>query len=284
MSTNPKKRSKAISVGRTSRRKTTLADKADRYDLYQRSVQDVESEIDFVDATYTQLRGRKAGVLREDFCATANTACEWVRRRRTNVAYAVDIDPEALAWGMTNNVATLTPAAKKRIHLLEGDVRYAETEPLDLVLAMNFSYWLFMERDEMVEYFAGVLEGLADDGIFFLDAYGGYDAPRTIQETRQCDGFTYEWDQASFNPITSIMDCHIHFGFSDDSRMEKAFSYTWRLWTLPEIREMLHDAGFQTVTIYWQGWDEDGEPDGIFTPAEVAEADAGWISYITAER
>ncbi|MCB1875589.1 MAG: class I SAM-dependent methyltransferase [Chromatiales bacterium] len=271
-------------MGRTTRRKTTEADKADRYRLYQESVQDVESEIDFVDETYTRLNGAKARLLREDFCGTANTACEWVRRRKTNVAYAIDINPEALAWGMTNNVAALTPTTKKRVHLLEGDVRYAETEPLDIVLAMNFSYWLFMEREEMLEYFTGVHGGLGDKGVFFLDAYGGYDAPRTIQETRECDGFTYEWEQAKFNPINSEMDCYIHFGFPDGSRMEKAFTYTWRLWTLPEIREMLYEAGFQRVTIYWQGWDEDGEPDGIFQPAEEAEPDAGWICYISAEK
>ncbi|MEM9374243.1 MAG: class I SAM-dependent methyltransferase, partial [Planctomycetota bacterium] len=38
---------------------------ADRHELYQFSVQNVETEIDFVDAEFERLRGRKAELLRE---------------------------------------------------------------------------------------------------------------------------------------------------------------------------------------------------------------------------
>jgi hypothetical protein len=66
--------------------------------------------------------------------------------------------------------------------------------------------------------------------------------------------------------------------------MRRAFSYNWRLWTLPEIRELLGEAGFSRVIVYWQGTDEEtGEPDGIFKPATVGDADPGWICYLTAE-
>jgi hypothetical protein len=66
--------------------------------------------------------------------------------------------------------------------------------------------------------------------------------------------------------------------------MEKAFRYDWRLWILPEVQDLLQESGFSKVTVYWQGWDEDGEPDGEFKPAERADADAGWICYLTAEK
>ena len=57
------------------------------------------------------------------------------------------------------------------------------------------------------------------------------------------------------------------------------------MWTLPEIRELLAEAGFAKVTVYWQGWDASGEEaDGEFYPATEAEPDAGWICYIVAER
>jgi len=36
--------------------------------------------------------------------------------------------------------------------------------------------------------------------------------------------------------------------------------------------------------VYWQGWGEDGEGDGDFEVATEADADAGWICYITAEK
>ena len=81
------------------------------------------------------------------------------------------------------------------------------------------------------------------------------------------------------------MQCHIHFAFPDRSRLDRAFSYTWRLWTVPEIVELLDAAGFSRTTVYWQGWDsESGEPDGVFQPTEVGQADAGWICYLTAEK
>jgi hypothetical protein len=164
-------------------------------------------------------------------------------------------------------------------------VVYTAPEPADIVLAMNFSYYLFPTRREMIAYFRNVYEGLVDDGIFFLDAYGGYDAPREIEEERECDGFTYIWEQASFNPIDGMMDCYIHFEFPDGSRMDRAFSYRWRLWTLPELREMLAEAGFSDVTVYWEGTDEEAnEGNGIYEPADVGDADPGWVCYIVAQR
>jgi hypothetical protein len=80
------------------------------------------------------------------------------------------------------------------------------------------------------------------------------------------------------------MVCHIHFAFPDGSRLDRAFSYDWRLWTLPELRELLAAAGFSRVTCYWQGWDDRGEPDGVFLPAEEGAADAAWICYLSAQR
>ena len=120
--------------------------------------------------------------------------------------------------------------------------------------------------------------------VIFLDAYGGYEAPMVLEEKRECDGFTYIWEQASFNPIDGMMDCHIHFTFPDGSRMDRAFSYRWRLWTLPELREMLAEAGFRDIVVYWEGTDEDAnEGNGIFEPAEMGDPDPGWICYIVAQ-
>ena len=124
-----------------------------------------------------------------------------------------------------------------------------------------------------------------DDGVFFLDAYGGSDAYKEMRERTKYDDFTYIWDQASFDPITGDMLCKIHFSFPDGSRMKNAFTYEWRLWTLPEIRELLLEAGFKQVTVYWQGDDEDSdEGNGEFEPAEHGEADEAWIVYISAQK
>jgi len=261
------------------------ASQADRHTLYQESVQDTEAEIDFIEDTWRQLRDRPAELLREDFCGTGNTACEWVQRDRQHYAIGIDLDAEVLKWGQINNLEQLDDDQYERIELLQDNVLDAEPELADIVLAMNFSYYLFLERADLLAYFRAVHAGLLDDGLFFLDAYGGYDAPKVLQEERECDGFTYIWDQASFNPIDSLMDCHIHFEFPDKSRMEKAFSYHWRLWTLPEIRELLSMAGFSKVTVYWEGTDEEtGEGDGVYLPSEIGDPDPGWVCYIVAEK
>lgn len=262
----------------------TQAEQADRNFLYQESVQDVESEIDFVEETWGALRRRPAELLREDFCGTANTACEWVRRDDNHYAIGVDVDDKVLRWGELNNISRLDVEQQARISLLNDDVVDADAGLADIVLAMNFSYYLFMDRAELLEYFESVREGLVEDGIFFLDAYGGYEAPKVLEEERDCEGFTYIWDQVSFNPIDSIMHCRIHFTFPDGSKMENAFDYHWRLWTLPEIRELLEEAGFSEVDVYWEGTDEEtGEGNGIYEPAEVGDADAGWVCYIVAQ-
>ncbi|NBP95018.1 MAG: class I SAM-dependent methyltransferase, partial [Gammaproteobacteria bacterium] len=76
-----------------------------------------------------------------------------------------------------------------------------------------------------------------------------------------------------------------HFKFPDRSKIERAFSYHWRLWTLPELRELLKEAGFKRVLVHWEGTDpETDEGNGIFTATEIGEADSAFICYLTAEK
>jgi len=245
----------------------------------------VEAEIDMVDQTYKDLRGRPAAFLREDFCGTGNTSCEWVRRRKTNTAIGFDLDPEVLAWGRRENIAKMSAQRQSRVELVEQDVLTAGDTAADIIVAMNFSYLIFKTRPQLRAYFAAARRGLKDDGILMLDGYGGHDSWRTIQEKTKHDGFTYLWDQRKFNPITFEALCHIHFKFPDGSKMKRAFTYDWRMWTLPEIRETLADAGFAKSTVYWEGTDEEtGEGNDIYTPTEVGDDDPSWIVYIVAEK
>lgn len=134
-------------------------------------------------------------------------------------------------------------------------------------------------------YFKRVRDGLAGDGVFFLDAYGGHDAFKVMKDRHEYKKFTYIWDQAAYRPITGDILCHIHFEFADGSKLKRAFTYDWRLWTLPEIREILEEAGFSASTVYWQETDEEtGEGNGVFTPSEEGEPDPAWIAYIVAEK
>jgi len=261
------------------------ADQADRHILYERAVQCVESEIDMVDETFLKLRGRQARTLREDFCGTANTSCEWVRRRADNLAGGVDLDEEVLGWGKKNNLGSLTDEAMDRIQLLHADVLNVDTPAMDVVLAMNFSYWIFRTREALRGYFSRIRECLVDDGVLFLDFYGGYETMREMEEETDHDDFIYIWDQNRYNPITGDMNCQIHFKFPDGSQMKQAFTYDWRLWTLPEVRELLEEAGFSRVLVHWEGTDEKTqEGDGVFTATQIGEADAAFICYLSAEK
>ncbi len=274
----------AIKIHSGKNRRASMASKADRHVLYEDSVQCVEAEIDFIDETFKTLRNRRARLLREDFCGTANTSCEWVRRRKRNRAIGVDLDQEVQQWGRKHHLAKLGQR-QAHVTLVNENVLDVQTEPVDIVLAMNFSYWIFKQRTQMGRYFQSVYDSLAEDGVFFLDAYGGSDAYKEMRERTKYDDFTYTWDQASFDPISGEMVCKIHFSVPDGSRMKNAFTYDWRLWTLPEIREILLEAGFKRVTVYWQGDDEDSdEGNGEFEPAERGEADEAWIVYISAEK
>ena len=267
----------------------TLASQADRHALYQNSVQDTEAELGFVDEVFIDLNGRRPHILREDFCGTGNTACAWVQRHRRHLAIGLDNDAEVLAWGREHNLSALKPGQRQRVRLLQADVMCPAAQAVDVILAMNFSYYLFKTRAELGTYFRRVRQSLQPDGVFLLDAYGGYEAHSEIEEDRECEdeqigAFTYYWDQHRFNPINHHMNCQIHFGFPDGSRIDRAFNYDWRLWCLPELQELLQEAGFSRVYVYWEGTDEEtNEGDGVYTVQTEGDADAGWICYLVAQ-
>ena len=258
------------------------ADTADRHYLYEESVQGVEHEAEFLADTYKEIRGREATLLREDFCGTANAACEWVKVDESHRAICVDLDADVLAYGRDKHVSALSPDAQQRITLINGDVLTEKTEPADILAAFNFSYFTFKTREQLKQYFSAARAAIKDDGLFFLDIYGGSDAYQEMEEETEYDDFTYVWDQASYDPVTGDYLCYIHFRFDDGSELTRAFTYHWRLWSVPEVRELLAEAGFSSSKVYWEGTDKDGEGDGVFTPVETGEADEAFVSYIVA--
>jgi SAM-dependent methyltransferase len=297
-STPDKQRSKAQKRAQTE----------DRHVLYELAVQGVEAEIDFVDDTFKELRGRRIATLREDFAGTCNTSCEFVGRRKSNFAVGVDYDQPTLDWGKQHHILqTLNDTQQNRIRQVCDDVRNATGIPqlremnapdadrgFDAILAMNFSYFIIQERNELRRYFEHARNTLKDDGILFLDCYGGYESYSECEDPREIEPepesgvkpFTYVWDQHRYNPITGEMECRIHFEFPDKSKMKNAFIYTWRMWTMPEIREILDEAGFKSATVYWEGADEDDptEGNGEYSPTEVGDPDPAWVCYIVAEK
>lgn len=274
-------------MGKSNRNKrptARMADRADRHDLYEAAVQNVAEECTLIDFLFRQIRGRQAKSLREDFCGTASAACEWVRMRKSNCAFGIDIDPDVLSWGREHRVGALKKNGRQRISLVQGDVLEVETPPVDVVVAFNFSYWVLRRRAQLLSYFERVFEALNEDGIFFLDTYGGSDSFTVVKERTEMEGFTYVWHQASYEPVTGRMQTYIHFEFPDGSRIRRAFSYDWRVWTLPEIRDLLEEAGFTNVTTWFEIRDDDGEGLGEWLPDPAGPNDPVWIANITAEK
>lgn len=271
---------------RRKKRPILTAATADKHRLYQDAVQCPQSELDFVERVFRRLRARRPVRLREDFCGTAWTCAQWVQRRPEHLAVGVDLHAPTLAWARRHNLAPLTPDQRRRVTLLRRNVLSPgpRGNGVDAVLAMNFSYWVFHTRPSLVEYFRRVRASLVRDGLFFLDIVGGYEAHKLHTERRRCRGFTYVWEQSKYNSIDHRITCHIHFDFKRGPMMRRAFTYQWRLWSIPEVRDALADAGFASSTAYWEGSTASGAGDGVFRPQKTGEDCASFIAYIVASR
>jgi hypothetical protein len=262
-------------------RARTLAAQASRYELYQQSVQEPEADFRLIERVFRRHYGRPPRSFREDFCGTALIACQWVARHAENRAFAIDLDPAPLAWGRSHNLKSLRPDQAARIKLIEGNVLDVGFAKVDVTAALNFSYFLFQKRAELLLYFQRARATLLPEGLLLLDAYGGADAQRTLRERRRVGNFHYVWDQRVFDPITNRVVNDIDFEFKDGSRIRRAFTYDWRLWSIPEIRELLAEAGFARTEVYWEGTDsQTGKGSDVFTRREHAPDDPAWIAYV----
>jgi len=267
----------------TATRRQLTAATADRHDLYQRSVQATEPELRFLARVFARRNRRPACALREDFCGTALLCADWVKSAPERTAIGVDLDEETLRYARRTHVAPLGRAAE-RVTLLRCNVLDPAPVKVDLTVAFNFSYCVFKTRAEILRYFASARRGLARGGGLVLDVYGGPDAQTELVEKKAGSGFTYVWEQEPLDAVTHCAWRHIHFRFPDGSEMTRAFSYDWRVWTLPEIIDALREVGFVGVDVYWEGADKKGEGSGIFRRVEHAENEQAWIAYVVAWR
>lgn len=262
--------------------------------LYEASVQGVEADLDFATRVFKRKYGRKPYSLREDFCGTANLACQWISRNAKNRAWGVDIDQPTLDFGRGHNIKPLGKRAEN-IQLVQGDVRTARTPQTDLLFALNFSFCLFKSREMLRTYFEHVRTQLHDEGLFIMDIYGGTEAIEAKVEEKEVAGFTapdgmeipdftYYWEQADYNVITHESVNYIHFDVPGLGKIRKAFTYDWRLWTIPELRELLAEAGFSSSEVYIHGFDDEGVSDDIFRLRKTYENCEGWIAYVVGIR
>ncbi len=255
----------------------------DRYAYYMRAVQSPETDCEFFSDTYKELRGKRPRDLREDFCGTFAICCAWVKAGKSNRAFGIDLDAEPLDYGRKHYLSALRPEQQKRVKTALGSVLTSKAKPADVVIAFNFSFYLFKSRLMLRSYFKRARQGLRRDGLFIVDCFGGKDCQEANQEKSKIGGFEYFWDQESFDPVSNEALFHIHFKRKGEKRRERVFTYDWRMWTIPEIREVMQEAGFRRTHIYWEGTNRAGYGNGKFKRTEVGEECDGWVAYVVGE-
>lgn len=254
---------------------------ADKYVLYQKAVQSPELDVEFLRRVFKSTRGREALHFREDFCGTGLLSATWLEHSPAGAtAEGFDLDPEPIAWGLAHHFHDLgEKAAGWTAHL--KDVREPGTRAYDVRVSQNFSHFVFTKRAEMLAYFEGARESLADDGVFVIDLYGGSEATEEMEEETKFRGFTYVWEQEKFWPGSGEYVNHITFRFPDRTEMKRAFSYKWRMWYLTELEDVLLDAGFARVDRYFEGWNAKGTSgNGIFKKGVRGENCGSWLAYL----
>jgi SAM-dependent methyltransferase len=252
----------------------------DKYEYYLRSVQSPEEDARFLAETYKEIRGKRAQIMSEDFCAAFALSCAWVKGSRNHQAICVDLDPEPIEYGKTHYLPKLSPAEQQRVKLVQADVLSGKLPQTDIIAALNFSYFCFKKRETLKKYFEASLARLKPGGILIVDCFGGPSCFEPNEHETEHRDFSYFWDQDTYNPITHEAMFYIHFKRVGEKKREKVFTYDWRLWTIAELRDIMAEVGFKKSIVYWEGTGKDGDGNGIFTPSEEGEDCEAWIAYI----
>lgn len=275
--------SRNVSKKKRASKRGAAREEFDKYRLYHSAVQSVAGDAEFFDGLYEELRGRKPVILREDFCGGAALCAQWVKDSPKHVAYGIDLDPEPLAYGKKAYWEPLKDDQKKRMHMLRKDVLSRNLPKADVSVALNFSYYLFKTRPMMKQYIRNVYAGLKPGGIAVFDTFGGSQCQDAIEDKAKYKGFTYYWDQKGFDPVSNEADFAIHFKIGPKKHLN-VFTYEWRMWSIPELRDLMEEVGFRKIHVYWEGTARDGSGNGKFTRVEKGEACLSWIAYIVAEK
>jgi hypothetical protein len=163
-----------------------------------------------------------------------------------------------------HDAATLAHSpAHSRVRLVRSDVRRVR-EPADLIAVLNYSICELHDRRALVAYLRHARRRLRPGGCFVCDVYDGADAFITgsVSQPFRAPGghkVVYTWEQRTADPLTGRIVNAMHFevrppgraGRSRTSvRLNDAFIYDWRLWSVRELREAMTDAGFARTEVY----------------------------------
>lgn len=270
----------------------------DKLELYRWAVQDPQTHVVVLARMYAAIHpGRTPLVLREDFAGTSAEAVEWVRTSKQRSAVAVDLDGPTLQWAAARAQRLLGNGAT-RLQFIEEDVLRVgppQVSAADIISALNFSVLYFQQRSQLDNYFRHAHRSLAEGGLFVMNLFGGAGATKAYIDTRKITPaprapeqapppFEYQWEQRGYNAVTGRIDCRIHF-VVDGQTLTDAFMYDWRLWTLPELVDLLRGAGFSDVQVWRHTYDPKRQPNPVFLgKVDAISDDATWLAYVVAVR
>lgn len=227
----------------------------DRYRLYERCVQSPAHLCEFLLAVH----GGKPRRLREDFSGTGALARYWCagsgraggeNEGGARRAVVVDLDERALE----------ACRGVGGIEIRCGDVlTMVDQDETDVIFVGNFSIGYIHARRVLMQYLVASRRRLARGGTFVCDMYGGPGAMRLGGLSRRfaCengDTIHYYWSHESADPVSGIVENTVSFRIERAGEiieeLPDAFAYRWRLWSLPELREALLEAGFSAVEVH----------------------------------
>lgn len=234
----------------------------DRHDCYELCVQSPRHVV-------ALLRGAHGGepvALREDFAGTACVSVRWLAEAKARGeqarALAMDLDAESLERGRR---AVLTDQLAG-FEAIQGDcVQAGDATGADVIFVGNFSMGYIATREALVSYLRACKRRLDagnagfGGGIFACDLYGGPGAYRlgVLERKHPARGremIHYVWRHEEADPRSARVRNSISFRVVLDgdviAEMPRAFVYEWRLWSLVELTEAMHEAGFSQVTLY----------------------------------
>ena len=252
-----------------------------RHELYEICVQSPEDLVPLLRA----IHGGEPRTLGEDFAGSGALSRLWVGSVECGSAIAVDHDAETLALAKADGVRTIV-----------GDVRSATTaaDAADIIFVGNFSIGELHERGELVAYLRHCRERLTPGGVFVCDIYGGDSAFLAGHVHRPHPGpegttIRYTWEQRKADPMTGMVTNALHFRVEQAGTIYQeehdAFVYHWRLWSVPELRDAMTEAGFGTTETYAKLADAiDDEGNAHVLPIEDGgeDLDESFIVCVTA--
>nr|CAB3478909.1 unnamed protein product [Digitaria exilis] len=222
-----------------------------KFHLYQLSVQSPKGDISYLQKFFLMYVGRRVPLhLQEDFCGTALLSSEWIRTDARRTAIGLDLDLESLEWCLENNLSKIGADGYSRMLLFHGNVlqpkeaRLVKQKFNDLVQGLDVN----SNNGANSKHAFNALSKRG--GIFVMDVYGGTSSERKLRLQRKFPSFTYFWEQEEFDIISRQTRISLHFQAGKKQMLRHAFTYHWRLWSIPEIKDCLEEAGFKSIHVW----------------------------------